>query len=181
MSSGSSRMSRGRTAVQIGSRHGGNQVPLSAWHRAAVPAGRTAGESYPPHLGIVARSRGVPGRIRRQSAGLALGQVDVAFVAEEDSAAPHVFVLIDGAGGVPEVGGQLAVSAGEEGVALGIVLADEQDVGCVAAGAQVGVAPPPGEEGVVAAELVVVLVGAAGAVVLDQKEPRVLRSIVGDV
>ena len=106
---------------------------------------------------------------------MALGQVDVTFVAEEDSAAPHVFVLIDGARGVPKVGGELAVGAGEEVVALGIVLADEQDVGCVATGTQVGVAPPPAEEGVVAAELVVVLVGAAGAVVLDQEEPRALR------
>jgi hypothetical protein len=62
--------------------------------------------------------------------------VGVAFVAEEDSAAPHVFVLIDGAGGVPEVGGELRVSAGKEVVALRVVLADEQDVGCVATGAQ---------------------------------------------
>ena len=70
---------------------------------------------------------------------------------------------------MPEVGGQLDVRAGEEVVALGSVLADEEDVGCVATGPQVGVAPPPGEEGVVAAELVVVLVDAAGAVVFDQK------------
>src|SRR5919109_872412 len=80
----------------------------------------------------------------------------VALVAEEDPAAPHVFVLIDSARGVPEVGGQLAVSAREEVVALLIVLAYEEDVGCVATGPQVGVAPPPREKGVVAAELVVV-------------------------
>jgi hypothetical protein len=80
----------------------------------------------------------VPGRIRGKSVGVALGQVDVVFVAEEDSAAPHVFVLIDGARGVPEVGGELAVSAGEEVVALGIVLADEENVGCVATGSSGG-------------------------------------------
>jgi hypothetical protein len=104
----------------------------------------------------------------------------VALVAEEDPAAPYVFVLIDRARRVPEVGGELAVSAGEEVVALGFVLADEEDVRCVATGSQVRVAPPPSEEGVVAAELVVVLVGAAGAVVLDQKEPRALCTVVGD-
>ncbi len=54
------------------------------------------------------------------------------------------------------MGGQLALSAREEAVALLIVLANEEDVGCVATGPQVGVAPPPGEKGVVAAELVVV-------------------------
>src|SRR5215204_1287338 len=175
MSSGSSRMSHGRIAVQIASVHGGNQVSLSAWDRADVPAGRTAGESYPPHVGIVAPSRWVCGRVWRHPSCFGAGEVGVAFVAEEDSAAPHVLVLIDGARGVPEVGGELAVSAGEEVVALGSVLADEQDVGCLATGSQVGVAPPPGEEGVVAAELVVVLVGAAGAVILDQEEPRALR------
>jgi hypothetical protein len=77
----------------------------------------------------------------------------VALVAEEDPAAPYVFVLIDRARRVPEVGGELAVSAGEEVVALGFVLADEEDVRCVATGSQVRVAPPPSEEGVVAAEL----------------------------
>src|SRR5829696_7442179 len=79
------------------------------------------------------------------------------------------------------MGGQLVVSAGEEVVALLSVLADEEDVGCVATGPHVGVAPPPGEEGVVAAELVEVLVDAAGAVVLDQEEPWVLCTIVGDL
>jgi hypothetical protein len=60
----------------------------------------------------------------------------VVFVAEEDSAAPYVFVLIDGARGVPEVGGELGVRAGEEVVALRIVLADEEDVGCLATGSE---------------------------------------------
>src|SRR5918999_2720681 len=96
----------------------------------------------------------------------------VALVAEEDPAAPDIFVLIDRARRVPEVGGELAVSAGEEVVALGVVLADEQHEGWFGAAAELGMAPPPSEVGVVAAELVVVLVGAAGAGVLDQKKPR---------
>jgi hypothetical protein len=90
-------------------------------------------------------------------------------------------VLIDGARGVPEVGGEIAVSAGEEVVALLSVLADEEDVRCFATGSEVGLAPPPSEEGVVAAELVEVLVDAAGAVVLDQKQPRTLPATMGDL
>jgi hypothetical protein len=51
-------------------------------------------------------------------------------------------MLIDRARRVPEVGGQLAVSTGEEVVALLFVLADEKDVRCVATDLQVGMAPP---------------------------------------
>ena len=67
----------------------------------------------------------------------------VALVAEEDPAAPDIFVLIDCARGVPEVGGELAVSAGEEVVALGFVLADEEDVRCVATGSKRRTPLPP--------------------------------------
>jgi hypothetical protein len=55
--------------------------------------------------------------------------VGVAFVAEEDVAAADVFVLIGGARGVPVVAGEFVVGAGEEVVALGVVLADEEDEG----------------------------------------------------
>jgi hypothetical protein len=78
------------------------------------------------------------------------------------------------------VAGEFAVGAGEEVVALGVVLADEQNVGRLGAPAEFGVAPPPGEVGVVAAELVVVLVGAAGAVELEQKQPRLVPCLVGE-
>jgi len=46
----------------------------------------------------------------------------VAFVAEDDPAAPHVFVPIDGARGMPEVGGELDVRAGEEVVAPALAI-----------------------------------------------------------
>jgi hypothetical protein len=67
----------------------------------------------------------------------------VALVAEEDPATPHVFVLIDSARGVPEVGGELIVGAGEEVVPLPLALAYEEDVRCVAAGAKRRTPLPP--------------------------------------
>jgi hypothetical protein len=63
---------------------------------------------------------------------------------------------------------------------LGAVLANEEDEGRLASFSVFRVAPPPGEVGVVAAELVVVLIGAAGAVVFDEEEPRALAAPVGD-
>jgi hypothetical protein len=53
----------------------------------------------------------------------------VAFVAEEDVAAANVFVLVRGVYGVPLVVGEFVVGASEEVVALGVVLANEQDEG----------------------------------------------------
>jgi hypothetical protein len=79
------------------------------------------------------------------------------------------------------VAAEFAVGAGEEVVALGVVLADEQHVGRLGAAAEVGVAPPPGQVGVVAAEFVVVLVGAAGTVELQEEQPRLRPSVVGDL
>ena len=70
----------------------------------------------------------------------------VALVAEEDPAPSDLFVLIDRARRVPEVGGELAVSAGEELVALGFVLADEEDVRWVATGSQRRTPLPPRAE-----------------------------------
>jgi hypothetical protein len=93
-----------------------------------------ARKPYCPHLGIVAPPRGVSGRVRGQAARLELAGMGVAFVAEEDPAAPHVLVLVDGARGVPVVGGELVVGAGEEVVALLLVLAHEEDARCVAGG-----------------------------------------------
>jgi hypothetical protein len=79
------------------------------------------------------------------------------------------------------VAGEFAVGSGEEVVALGVVLADEQHVGRLGAPGEFGVAPPPGEVGVVAAEFVVVLVGAAGAVEFEEEQPWLLPSVVGDL
>jgi hypothetical protein len=106
--------------------------------------------------------------------------VGVAFVAEEDVAATDVLVAVRAECGVPVVAGEFVVCAGQEVVVLGVVLADEEDEGWLGAAGDFGVSPPPGEVAVVAAELVVVLVGAAGAVVFDKEESRVLASVVGD-
>src|SRR5215211_1295711 len=81
---------------------------------------------------------------------------------------------------MPAVPGEFAVRAGEEVIALRVVLAYEEDEGRLMAFCELGAAPPPGEVVVVAAEFVVVLVGAAGAVVLDQEPPRLLPSLLGD-
>jgi hypothetical protein len=64
----------------------------------------------------------------------------------------------------------------EEGVALVVVLADEDDVGRVAVLREPSVAPPPAEQGVVAQEFLEVLVDSAGAVVLDQKRTGSARA-----
>ena len=82
--------------------------------------------------------------------------VGVAFVAEEDVSAADVFVLPGGVCRVPVVAGEFVVGAGEEVVALRVVLADEEDEGWFGAARKLGVAPPAGEVAVVAAELVVV-------------------------
>jgi hypothetical protein len=71
----------------------------------------------------------VSGRVRRQPAGLGQAKVGVAFVAEEDVAAADVFVLVGRVCGVPVVAGEFVVGAGEEVVALGVVLADKQHEG----------------------------------------------------
>jgi hypothetical protein len=55
-----------------------------------------------------------------------VAEVGVTFVAEEDVSAADVFVLLGGVGGVPVVAGEFVVGAGEEVVALSVVLADEQ-------------------------------------------------------
>jgi hypothetical protein len=54
-----------------------------------------------------------------------VAEVGIAFVAEEDVSAADVFVLVGGVCGVPVVAGEFLVGAGEEVVALGVVLADE--------------------------------------------------------
>jgi hypothetical protein len=56
-----------------------------------------------------------------------MAEVGVAFVAEEDVAAADVLVLVSGVCGVPVVAGEFVVGACVELVALGVVLADEED------------------------------------------------------
>jgi hypothetical protein len=98
--------------------------------------------------------------------------MDVVFGGEQDPPPACVEVVGGGRVGVPAVAGELAVGGVEEHLALLLVLADEQDPGGVLRAFEVAVAPPPAQEGVVAAQLVVVLVDPAGAVVLDQEQPR---------
>src|SRR5439155_16321929 len=73
--------------------------------------------------------------------------------------------------GVPAVSGELTVGRGDEVVAMLLVLADEDDERWHAPVREVRPLPPPREEGVVAPELLVVLVETTGAVVLDEQEP----------
>src|SRR5215211_7538338 len=82
---------------------------------------------------------------------------------------------------MPAVPGEFAVRAGEEVIALRVVLAYEEDEGRLMAFCELGAAPPPGEVGVVAAEFVVVLVGAAGAVEFEEEHSRLLPSVVDDL
>jgi len=72
------------------------------------------------------------------------------------------------------VTGELVVGGGQEAVALFFVLADEEHVRRRPLIAGLRAAPPPGEEGVVAAELLQVLVDPTGAVELDQEGPAAL-------
>ena len=60
------------------------------------PPRGTAGKSYPPHLGIVARLAGCPGRVGRQPAGVAAGRGGRRVRREEDAAAADVVVLVGG-------------------------------------------------------------------------------------
>jgi hypothetical protein len=96
---------------------------------------------------------------------------------EQDPPSPHVLVAVDRHSRVPAMTGELAVGGGEELLPLGLVLADEQHVG-ERGQVRVGrVAGPPAQKGVVAAQLVVVLVDPACAVVLDEQRAQdALRS-----
>src|SRR5688572_23034015 len=90
-------------------------------------------------------------------------------------------VLAERGGGVPKAACEVAVGCGEELVAVGFALADEEHPGWCFPVEQGGVAPPPGEEGVVAAELLVVLVDPGGAVVLDQEQPAAFAVVARDL
>lgn len=79
---------------------------------------------------VVSPSGGVSRWIGQWPTGLAITEVGVAFVAEEDAPAGDVLVLVGRPCGVPAVAGELLVRAGEEVVSLGVVLTDEQYVRC---------------------------------------------------
>ena len=83
---------------------------------------------------------------------------------------PTVLITLGRHIGVPAVSRDLAVGRGEELLPLVLVLADEEHERGLLVVGEGRVAPPAAEEGVVAAELVVVLVDASGAVVLDEQE-----------
>ena len=97
--------------------------------------------------------------------------VSVALKGEEDATAANVVVLLAWGAWVPAVARQLAVGGIEELAALAFVLADEEHERRLLVVDEGRVAPPRAEEGVVAAELVVILVDASGAVVLDEEQP----------
>jgi hypothetical protein len=67
----------------------------------------------------------VSGRVRGQASRFEVSAVDVAFVAEEDVPAASVLVRRGGVVGVPAVAGEFLVGAGDEVVALALVLADK--------------------------------------------------------
>src|SRR5215207_7267790 len=104
-------------------------------------------------------------RKRGQAPCLEVSCVCVPLDREQDPPSPHVLVAVERHGRVPAMTAQLAVGGGEELLALALVLADEQHVG-ERGQVRVGrVADPPAQKGVVAAQLVVVLVDPARAVV----------------
>ena len=110
-------------------------------------------------------------RIGGEAPGLESAGVRVVLDCEQDSSPSDVLVAFGWSGGVPAVPGQLAVAGVEELFALLGVLADEQHVRRRVGVAVRGVVDPGAEKRVVAAELVVVLVDASGAVVFDEQRP----------
>src|SRR4051812_47708739 len=110
-------------------------------------------------------------RVGRQAPGLEDAGVRVALDCEQDSSPSDVSVAFGWSGGVPAVPRQFAVAGVQELFALFGVLADEQHVGRRVELAVLGVVDPRAEECVVAAEFVVVLVDASGAVVFDEQRP----------
>jgi hypothetical protein len=81
-----------------------------------------------------------------------------------------VVVLFRRGARVPAVARQFAVGRIEELAALVFVLTDEEHEWRLVGVDRGRVAPPRAEEGVVAAELVEVLIDASSAVVLDEEE-----------
>src|SRR4029078_160836 len=121
----------------------------------------------PPYL---SSARGVAGWECGQSPGYEHTVVGVALEREEDASAADVGLLFRRRAGVPAVADELSVGGGEEVTALAFVLADEEHEGRELGVDEGGMAPPRAEEGVVPAELVVVLVDASSAVVLDEEQ-----------
>lgn len=119
------------------------------------------------------------GRVGRDAAGLQHAGVGVVLVGKQYPPAAGVDVVGGRGAWVPAVACELAVGGLEEDVALVLVLADEQHPGLGAAVEIARVAPPPAQKSVIAAELLEVLVDAAGAVVLDEKVrlPRPSRRV----
>src|SRR5215207_4470853 len=115
----------------------------------------------------------MPGGESGELPGFEHAVVGVVLEREENPSPANVLVPIEIGAGMPVVSGELLIRRGYELLSLFLDLAHEEherrrwQVGVW------GVAPPPAQEGVVAAELLVVLVDAAGAVVLDEDGPQV--------
>lgn len=97
---------------------------------------------------------------------------------EDDVTSSQVAVAFRRGARVPVETGELPVGGHHEAVVLRFVLANEDHERRLTHVAVLGVAPPPGEEGVVATELLEVLVHPAGAVELDQKGPALRDAIL---
>lgn len=121
---------------------------------------------------------GVAGREGGQTPGVECTAMCVFFDGEEDVFAADVLVCFRARARVPVVSGELVVGPVEEVLALMCVLADEEHVGWSVPVAVRGLLPPVVEEGVVAPELVVVLVEPTGAIELDEHGGRLVEFAV---
>src|SRR5947208_6825854 len=110
----------------------------------------------------------VPGRERRQANCPDQAVVDVLLCDEERAPAGRIDLVAGPPGGMLEPASQARVGRRREALECLMIGAYEHDQRAIGGGAVVGLAPPPGEERVVALEFVVVLVRTAGAVELDE-------------
>jgi hypothetical protein len=115
----------------------------------------------------------MPAGKRGELPGFEQPSVGVVLEREEDSSPPNVLVAFETGTGMPAVSRELLIGRRHELLALSFGLANEEHERRRWVAGVWGVAPPPAQEGVVAPELLVVLVDAAGAVVLDEDGPLV--------
>src|SRR5919201_6657478 len=108
---------------------------------------------------------GMSARERRDSPRAGIFSVHVDLHREQQVLATWVLVTARAVTCMPYMARELVVGGVEEGVALVLVLADEDHEGRDAVVGQFGVAPPGAEQRVVAEELLEVLVESARAVV----------------
>ena len=125
------------------------------------------GQPDPSYVSAAATAPRVAGRDAGDAPGLEPPAVHVELAGEQHSLPSHVDHLVRSRGRVPELTRHLAVRGVQEPVALVFVLADEHDERPIAV-REARVLPPPAQEGVVAPELLVVLVHAPRPVELNE-------------